>query len=87
MVLNANAFLRATVFGLKQVNPYNFCHRPIIVTDATTQLGKVMTKLKVTGKSTTDDVIDNDLILIWSDDKRVITGSDILGRLMRGITH
>ena len=32
-----------------------------------------------------DDVIDDDLILIWTDEKRVITGADILGRLLRGI--
>ena len=87
MVLNANAFLRAAVFGDEQVSPYNFCHRPIIVTDVKTLLGKVMPKLEVNGKSATDDVIDNDLILLWSDDKRVITGTDILGRLLRGITH
>jgi metal transporter CNNM len=87
MVLNANAFLRATVFGLEPVSPYNYCHRPVIVTDPKTQLGRVITKLKVNAKSATDDVIDNDLILLWSDDKRVITGTDILGRLLRGITH
>ena len=34
--------------------------------------------------SEVDDVIENDIILIWSDEKRVITGSDILGRLLRG---
>ena len=86
MVLNANAFLRAAVFDSKQVNPYNFCHRPIIVKDVKTLLGKVLTKLKVDGVSDIDDVIDNDLILIWSGEKRVITGTDILGRLLRGIT-
>jgi hypothetical protein len=32
-----------------------------------------------------DDVIDNDLILVWADEKRVITGADLLGRLLRGI--
>jgi hypothetical protein len=31
-----------------------------------------------------DDVIDHDLILLWADEKRVITGADILGRLLRG---
>lgn len=86
LVLNANAFLRAAVFGDKQVNPYSYCHRPILVTDSTTLLGKVISKLKVTGKSEIEDVIDNDLILVWSDEKRVITGTDILGRLLRGIT-
>jgi len=32
-----------------------------------------------------DDVVDEDIILLWSDQKIVITGSDILGRLLRGI--
>jgi hypothetical protein len=33
-----------------------------------------------------DDVIDVDLILLWSpDQKRVLTGADLLGRLFRGI--
>ena len=87
MVLNANAFLRAAIFSSEQVNPYNFCHRPIIVSNAKTLLGRVITNLKVHGKAAIDDVIDNDLILLWSDDKRVITGTDILGRLLRGITR
>jgi hypothetical protein len=30
-------------------------------------------------------VIDEDIILLWGETKRVITGADILGRLMRGI--
>jgi hypothetical protein len=32
-----------------------------------------------------DDVIDNDLILVWGEQKRIITGADLLGRLLRGI--
>jgi len=32
-----------------------------------------------------DDVIDDDLILVWTATKRVITGSDLLGRLLRDI--
>jgi hypothetical protein len=34
-----------------------------------------------------DDVIDQDIILFWGSQKRIITGSDILGRLMRGIVQ
>jgi hypothetical protein len=30
-------------------------------------------------------VIDKDTIIFWGTQKRIITGSDILGRLMRGI--
>jgi len=32
-----------------------------------------------------DDVIDNDLILVWGAQKRIITGADLLGRLLRDI--
>ena len=85
LVLNANAFLRDALFGSGAINPYSYCHRPIIVRDSSTLLGKVMSRLRVDTHSEADDVIDNDLILLWSDEKRVITGSDILGRLLRGI--
>ena len=34
-----------------------------------------------------DDVIDEDIILLWGEEKKVITGSDILGRLLRGIVR
>jgi hypothetical protein len=33
-----------------------------------------------------DDVIDKDLILIWGQQRRIITGADLLGRLLRGIS-
>ncbi len=85
MVLNANAFLREVLFGSGLINPYIYCHRPIIVKDSSTLLGKVLPHLKVNPKSEMDDVVDDDLVLIWSTEKRVITGADILGRLLRGI--
>jgi len=87
MVMNANAFLRDAIFGEGVTNPYAFCHNPLIVTDPKTLLGKVVCKMKVYPRSDTDDVIDDDLILVWSEDKRVITGADLLGRLLRGITY
>ena len=86
MVLNANAFLREVLFGEEVINPYKHCHQPIIVKDPSTLLGKVISDFKVYPKSRSDDVIENDLILIWGDEKRIITGADILGRLLRGIS-
>ena len=85
LVLNANAFLRAALLNPEKINPYAYCHRPIIVKDENTPLGKVLTALRVNPGSEVDDVIENDLILLWSKQKRVITGTDILGRLLRGI--
>jgi len=33
-----------------------------------------------------DDVIDKDVVLVWwGPAKRIITGADVLGRLLRGI--
>lgn len=85
LVLNANSFLRAAMWDGFIDDPLPFCHRPIVIREPATLLGKVITELKVISHKYSDDVIDNDLILFWGEQKRVITGADILGRLMRGI--
>lgn len=86
VVLNANTFLREVLFGEEAINPFKYCHQPIIVEDAGTLLGKVISDFKVYPKSRADDVIEHDLILIWGKEKRIITGTDIPGRLLRGIS-
>lgn len=68
-------------------NPYLHCHRPIIVRNKRIRLGETIPNLKVHPERSDDDVIDEDIILFWGDEKRVITGSDILGRLLRGIVY
>jgi metal transporter CNNM len=50
-----------------------------------TPLGSVIGRMKVEPGSPEDDVIDDDLILVWGEEKRIITGADLLGRLLRGI--
>lgn len=84
-MLDADGFLRAALFEEKNLHPYAFCHRPILVEDEHMQLGNVIWKLKVRPETTEDDVIDHDVILLWGRHKRVITGADLLGRLLRGI--
>lgn len=85
LVLNSNAFLRKVIFSGEAVDPYAYCHKPIVGKNLNTLLGNVISKLEVSPTHEGDDIIDHDLILIWSTEKRVITGADILGRLMRGI--
>lgn len=85
MALNANIFLRDVLFSRSEIKMSDYCHRPIIVTDENTQLGRVLSGLKVHPRHAADEVIENDLILVWNRHKRVITGTDILGRLMRDI--
>jgi metal transporter CNNM len=84
-VLDAHRFLRAALFGGPGISPQTYWHRPIVVTDAQARLGDVIGLLKVRSSDPEDDVITQDLILIWGAEKRMITGGDILGRLLRGI--
>lgn len=85
--VNVASFLREAFFDPDNFNPMAHCHRPIIVRDPMTSLGAVIPRLKVLPERTDDDVIDNDIILYWGEEKHVITGSDILGRLLRGIVR
>lgn len=83
-VLDASGFLRAALFDASQVNPKAYCHRPVMVENRRTSLAEVLSRLE---SETSDDVIDRDIILLWGEQKRIITGSDILGYLMRGIAR
>jgi metal transporter CNNM len=85
LVLDAHHFLRDVLFDNISVDPEAYWHRPIIVTDASARLGDVIGCMKVKPEHPEDDVIDNDLILVWGKQKRIITGADLLGRLLRGI--
>jgi CBS domain containing-hemolysin-like protein len=85
MVLDADHFLRDAVYKKGPFIPLSYCHFPVIVKSPKTRLEKVIRQFKVYPQHPEDDVIDQDLILYWGDEKRIITGSDILGRLLRGI--
>ncbi len=85
LVLNADQFLRDVMYGKEVKSVYTYCHRPIIISEAGTKLGDVMLNFKVRAEHAEDDVVDNDIVLYWSQQKRIITGADILGRLLRGI--
>jgi len=84
-IMDADGFLRAAMFDPKPPNPEEYIHKPIIIKDSSMKLGEIIHLLHFTPEYTEDDVIDEDVILLWSDVKRVITGADILGRLLRGI--
>lgn len=85
LVLNADQFLRDAVYEKKTAKIRQYCHRPLIVTKPGTTLEEVILKFKVFPEHAEDDVIDQDLIIFWGKEKRIITGADILGRLLRGI--
>ncbi|MCC5977386.1 MAG: DUF21 domain-containing protein [Salinarimonas sp.] len=88
LLLVAPEFLGAALFGHEPFEPTRFGHHPLVVRDPKAPLGRMLSRLQVEPEKPGDDVIDVDVILLWSDDhRRIITGSDLLGRLMRRIAR
>ena len=84
-VLDSHRFLRDALFNQLETDFIVYWHRPIIVRSLQTKLGDVIGQMNVAPERPGDDVIDHDIILVWGAQKRIITGSDLLGRLLRGI--
>lgn len=88
LTMDADELARAVFTGGEGVNILKPCHKPIVITDPNTGLGEAIIRLKVYPESEWDDVVDDDIILYWGEEeKRVITGADVLGRLLRGIVQ
>lgn len=85
LALDSDALLRRTLFRKERVDPARYCHKPIVVACKSTPLGSVLGRLRISSTNPADNIIENDLILLWGNERRVITGPDILGRLMQGI--
>ncbi|MFW5988587.1 MAG: DUF21 domain-containing protein [bacterium] len=85
LTLNSDKFITDALLNKKDFNPIDYCHKPVIVKDDNYSLNDIIPKLKLESEHKEDDVIDKDVILLWNDTKKIITGSDILGRLLRGI--
>lgn len=85
MALDADGFIRDALYGDEPFEPHSHCHAPVIVRDPAAPLGETLKKLRIHPDRVGDDVIDQDIILLWAEERRIITGSDILGRLVRGI--
>ncbi|TFH23548.1 MAG: DUF21 domain-containing protein [Myxococcales bacterium] len=87
LVLDADGFLRAALLDSGVISPYRYCHRPLIATRGDTPLGELLHGFEARTTRTGDAIIDHDIILVWTDTPRIITGADVLGRLMRGIAR
>ena len=88
MAVDSDGFLRGALQVDREFKPHKYCHRPLVVREPHETIGSVLHRLKVYPMDAEDDLIDEDIILYWNKEdpeKRIITGSDILGRLLRGI--
>lgn len=84
LVLDSDGFLREVLFSNEPVDPYKYCHRPIIIKSNKTNLGSVI-RLMRRSKVGNLGVIENDVVLIWTSKPRIITGADLFDRLLHGI--
>jgi metal transporter CNNM len=86
LVLDVDGYLRSVLMDPNSANGYDYCHRPIIVTNTSSPLGHIIGDLRKGMDPDSDAAIAKDIVLLWTpDEKRIVTGSDVLGRLLRGI--
>lgn len=87
-VLNLNEYLRACFGSPTAPHPLDFCHPPIVITNPNSTLERPLSLLVVESERHDDRVIDREVILYWTaNSKRIITGPDLLGRLLHGIAR
>lgn len=86
LVLNTDHLLRILTLKKEEANPHDCCYRPVVISGNKTKLGEAISMLEVQPKHAEDDLLDKEVLLLWNpEEKRIITGSDLLGRLLRGI--
>ena len=86
-IMDADGFLRHALFTDQDTDPHAYCHRPVIVRNRHEPLGKVLAQLSFDSAAPGDHLISDDTVLLWTDQPRLITGADLLGRLLRGIVR
>lgn len=66
--------------------PMNHVYRAHVYTNEDVTLGSVLSDLRIVQTAKQDEVIDVDVVLIWSGQSAwIVTGGDILGRFLRGV--
>ena len=86
LALDADGHLHSALFDRDQAfNPYAYCHRLVVVSDLSTSLGWVIQQIARGQNRSPNGVIEKDVVLVWGPNPRILTGADILSRLLEGI--
>lgn len=84
--LDADGYLRSTLIDKESTNIIEYCHTPIKYENSGITLGVIIERLRAEINDNSDKPLKKDIVLIWTKDgKRIITGADLLGRLLKGI--
>lgn len=85
-VLDADGYLRSILLDKDGADIKKYCHSPIIYEHIGITLGAIIERLRANINDDSDKPLKKDVALIWTADaKRIITGADLLGRLLKGI--
>ena len=88
LVLSTQSYLAELTTKGSEADIYDSCERPIVVRDNMIHLDVVLGEFVVEAEHKDDHVVDNDCVLYWTEEnKRIITGADILGHLLKGIAR
>jgi hypothetical protein len=89
LVVDADGLLRAARLNIElDFEPYRYCHLPILILDDAEPLGDIMLRLKFSDNEGVahDGALAKDVVLAWTPDlRKIITGADILGCLLKGL--
>lgn len=84
--LNVDDYLRELYHGRSAVSLAYHCQKPIVTSDSDLSIDRILPQLHVEHDTHQDRVLDREVILYWGErSKRIITGPDLLGRLLHGI--
>lgn len=78
LVLNSNAFLPSVLFGDGELHPLRYCRKPILLRNSNDTLGVAIPSFQAAKNRGGGEVVNNDLILLWCREKRIITGAIFL---------
>ena len=85
-VLDADGYLRSILLDRDDSDIKKYCHSPIIYEHIGITIGAIIERLRANINDDSDKPLKKDVALIWTTDaKRIITGADLLGRLLKGI--
>ena len=87
LVFRPAEFVQDLFFNETDFEPARHCHQPVVVYDPATKLGELIPRLKVRPASMGDTMPGDDVILLWNEAPRIVTGTDLLGRLLRGVAR
>ncbi|MGI9534765.1 MAG: DUF21 domain-containing protein [Thermodesulfobacteriota bacterium] len=87
LVLNSNTLFREALFNKKELSPLNHCYKPLLIKDPKTPIGEILKLIQVYNLSPEYPSVKEKVVIIWGKKKKIITGSDILDKLLEGIVQ